>query len=225
MGTEHLPQSLPGKLLRVVWKCFWLKSIGTTAFTTVFFLAYIYLLKHPASEVTVMPTVWLDEWIDFQPWALVPYLSLWAYVSLPPLFMTRWWDIVDYGWRIGVMCLIGLGIFYFWPTAVPPAQIDWVRYPSMVFLKGVDAAGNACPSLHVATAAYSAAWLHRMAATVPHGLVLRLLNALWCGLIVYSTVATRQHVALDAFAGLFLALVCAAVFMFDRKRINGLYVI
>lgn len=222
MGTEHLPQSLPGKFLRVVWKCFWLKAIGTTAFTTVFFLAYIHLLKHPAMTVTTMPTVWLDDWIDFQPWALVPYLSLWIYVSLPPLFMTRWQDIVDYGWRIGVMCVIGLVIFYFWPTVVPPAHIDWARYPGVAFLKGVDAAGNACPSLHVATAAYSAVWLHKMAAAVPHGARLRYLNALWCGLIVYSTIATRQHVALDVFAGLILASACAAVLLFDRRRIKSL---
>ncbi len=222
LGSEHLPQSLSGKFLRIVWKCFWLKSIGTTAFTTVFFLIYIYLLKHPAATVTVMPMLWLDDWIDFQPWALIPYLSLWVYVSLPPLFLTRWQDLVAYGWRIGVMCSIGLLVFHFWPTAVPPVQIDWARYPGVAFLKGVDAAGNACPSLHVATAAYSAVWLHRMADAAPRHALLKWLNAIWCGLIVYSTMATRQHVALDVFFGLLLAGGCAAIFMFDRRRIKAL---
>src|SRR5206468_1754507 len=46
----------------------------------------------------------------------------------------------------------GLIIFYFWPTVVPAANIDWAAYPEVDFLKSMDASGNACLSLHVATA-------------------------------------------------------------------------
>ncbi|NSL54178.1 phosphatase PAP2 family protein [Uliginosibacterium aquaticum] len=198
-------------------RCFWFKSLGTMGFTFVFFLAYIYLLKNPADVTFIMPRIWLDSWISFHPLALIPYLSLWAYVSLPPIFMLRHVDIVAYGVRIGLLCIVGLVSFYLWPTAVPPADIDWARYPGMAFLKGVDAAGNACPSLHVATAVFSAIWLDRLLRDFGSPAWLRWASALWCVAIVWSTVATRQHVALDALAGIALAGVAAWLSMLPQR--------
>lgn len=206
------------RFLQTLLRCFWLKSLGTTAFTFVFFIAYIYLLKHPAGETFVVPRIWLDDWIGFQPLALIPYLSLWVYVSLPPIFMVRHADIVAYGLRIGLLCVAGLLCFYFWPTAVPPADIDWARYPGMAFLKGVDAAGNACPSLHVATAVFSAIWLQHLLRRFSSPAWLLGLNVLWCAAIVWSTIATRQHVVLDALAGLLLAVLAAWLSFMPRRH-------
>jgi membrane-associated phospholipid phosphatase len=170
-------------------------------FTLVFFSAYIYLLKNPASHVLIMPLTALDQWVGFEPLALPVYFSLWVYVSLPPMFMLTRRELVRYGGWIGSLCLLALGIFYVWPSAVPPASIDWAQYPGVAFLKGVDAAGNACPSLHVATAVFSAFWLHWLLPTVGQGRRTRLFNAFWCVAITYSTMATKQHVAVDVMAG------------------------
>jgi len=181
------------------------------AFTGIFFLGYVHLLKHPYAPVRTMPVTWLDDLIGFQPLALLPYVSLWVYVSIPPVFMVRIREIVAYGWWAAVLCLTGLAIFFFLPTAVPPANIDWARYPGVDFLKGVDAAGNACPSLHVATAVFSAIWLHyilRAFGTARFGLAS---NWFWCVAIVYSTMATKQHVAIDVLAGAALGAVVAWV--------------
>ena len=68
-------------------------------------------------------------------------------------------------------------------------------------LQGVDAAGNACPSLHVATALFTALWLQRLLLALAVPRWLRVANALWLLLIVYSTLAIKQHVVLDALAG------------------------
>jgi membrane-associated phospholipid phosphatase len=184
---------------------FWFKCLGTIAFTSVFFAAYIYLLRNPAAEVTIMPVTALDRLVEFEAAALPIYLSLWVYISLPPILMLTRREIVEYGLWIGALCLVALVVFYFWPSAVPAANIDWARYPGVAFLKGVDAAGNACPSLHVATAVFSCLWLHRqLPAAGLHDL--RALNAIWCIAIVYSTMATKQHVAVDVVAGVTLAL-------------------
>ncbi|MFZ3128629.1 MAG: hypothetical protein WA136_11515 [Rhodoferax sp.] len=104
---------------------FWFKFLGTTGFTLTFFSAYIYLLKNPAAQVTVMPVTLLDRLVGFEPLALPIYLSLWVYVSLPPMLMRTRREIMEYGMWIGALCLVALGIFYFWPSAVPPAHIDW----------------------------------------------------------------------------------------------------
>lgn len=179
---------------------FWFKCFGTMGFTAIFFLAYLYLLRHPAGAVTTIPVTVIDRLVGFEPLALPVYLSLWLYVSVPPVLMARRREIVEYGAWMACLCLIALGIFYLWPNAVPPAHIDWARYPGVAFLKGVDAAGNACPSLHVATAVFSAMWLHRRLPLV--GLRrLRPVNGVWCLAIAYSTMATKQHVALDVLAG------------------------
>lgn len=198
-----------------IWPHFWLKSWGTSAFMTVFFTAYIYLLKNPHGPVTEMPTTIVDEWVTLQPWSVTIYVSLWLYVSLPPALMANRADLVGYGWRIGLLCLIGLGIFFAWPTAVPPTHVDWAQYPGMSVLKGVDAAGNACPSLHVATAVFSAFWLHWMSPWYGGGKAWRIANVVWCLAIAYSTLATRQHVFVDVCAG---AVLGAAMAWLTRPR-------
>jgi membrane-associated phospholipid phosphatase len=190
---------------------FWFKCFGTMGFTSVFFIAYVYLLKNPASPVVVMPLTIVDRWVAFEPMALPLYLSLWIYVSLPPIFMQTRREIIHYGLRIGGLCLVALVIFYFWPSAVPPADIDWSIYPGVAFLKGVDAAGNACPSLHVATAAFSGIWLNRQLGELGCGRLTLIGNGLWVAGIVYSTLATKQHVSLDVIAGLLLGIAAAYV--------------
>lgn len=200
------PGTAPAGLVAIARMHFWFKLLGTSAFTTVFLGAYIFLLKNPAHAVTLMPTMALDRWVGFAPAALWAYLSLWLYVSLPPTLMKTRPELVEYGVWIGLVCVAGLLIFYFYPTAVPPVAVDWAQYPGLAMLKGVDAGGNACPSLHVATAVFSCLWLHRLLPRVGGAGLARVLNALWCAGIVYSTMATRQHVALDVLAGAGLGL-------------------
>ena len=76
-------------------------------------------------------------------------------------------------------------------------------------LPSPDAAGNACPSLHVATAVFSAIWIERLLRDVRAPWPLRCFNWAWVLLIVHSTLAIKQHVVLDAVAGVALALLMA----------------
>lgn len=196
-----------------------LKTFGTTLFIAVFFAAYFYLLKHPAYPVTVMPVIWLDHVIAFQPQALPLYLSLWLYVSLPVALLGSPRELYRYGLAAAATCGIGLGVFYFWPTAVPLAAVEWSRYPDIAFLKNIDAAGNACPSLHVTTAVFSGFWLQRLLRRLDAPRWLLAGNAMWCAGIVYATIATRQHVAADVLAGILLGTGAAWVSL--RRRCNA----
>lgn len=193
-----------------------LKSIGTPLFIALFFGAYFYVLRHPAYPTTLMPLIALDRLIPFQPLAFYLYASLWVYVSLPPALLALRRELYGYGAAMAAMCLMALGIFYFWPTAVPPADIDWTRYPDMEFLKNLDAAGNACPSLHVATAVFSGLWLHRMLRRFGAPCWMLVINGGWCAGIVYSTLAVRQHVAVDVLAGLLLGVLAAGLSLQGR---------
>ena len=202
----------------VVFKHGFLKGIGITVFISLFFAAYFHLLNNPAYPTTVMPIIWLDRLIGFQPLALPMYLSLWFYVSLPPALLATQRDLYLYAIVMAGTCLAGLIIFYFWPTVVPVANIDWTQSPDMAFLKSTDASGNACPSLHVATAVFSGVWLHRLLGRYDAPKWILIFNWAWCTGIVYSTLATRQHVAVDVLAGLALGVLTA--FMSLRLRMK-----
>ncbi len=195
----------------------YLKGIGTPLFIGVFFAAYFYLLKEPVYPTTVMPVIWLDRLIGFHPLALPLYVSLWVYVSLPPALLATRRQLYEYGLAMAGTCLAGLVIFYFWPTAVPAAAIDWARYPDVNFLKNIDASGNACPSLHVTTAVFSGIWLHHLLRRYDTPPLILIGNALWCIGIVYSTLATRQHVTVDVLAGLALGSLTATLSLRYRR--------
>jgi membrane-associated phospholipid phosphatase len=186
-----------------------LKFFGTTAFIWIFFIGYFHVLHNPAYEVAVMPVTALDQAIGFHPWALVLYGSLWFYVGIPPAMFHGLRELVAYGCWIGALCIAGLAIFHFWPTAVPSQAIDPGIFPGFGIIQGLDAAGNACPSLHVATAAFSAVWLDRLLREIAAGNAMRLINWAWFALIAWSTVAIRQHVVIDVVTGLALGVAFA----------------
>lgn len=213
-SNAQLKRSAPGWLAELGQRLITLmayKAIGTTVFMTVFFMIYLQLLHHPVHPVTVMPLTPIDHWIGFEPWSLPFYLSLWVYVSLAPALIGAKFVLFGYVAAIGVVCLIGLGLFWLWPTAVPPPAIDWALFPGFGALKSVDGTGNACPSLHVATAVFSGFWLHRLLRLIGVPAWLVVLNALWCALIVYATLATKQHVFWDVAAGGLLGAVGALI--------------
>ena len=76
---------------------FWFKIFGTMGFILTFFMAYFYLLNNPAFPVTIMPVTVVDRLVGFEPWALPFYLSLWIYVSLPPMLMLTRREIINIG--------------------------------------------------------------------------------------------------------------------------------
>lgn len=199
------------EFLRRVRRLFWLKFLGVSGFLWIFFIGYFHLLREPARAVTEMPLTALDHWLGFQPEAIAAYVSLWLYVGIPAGLMANLRQLVVYGLWAGGLCLAGLAVFYFFPTAVPPPQLppDVARYPGFALLQGVDAAGNACPSLHVATAVFSAFWIEHLLRHLRAPGPMRAGNVLWVLLIVYSTLAIKQHVVLDVAAGTLLAVVFA----------------
>ncbi len=220
-GLTKLPHAgSPEPWALLVWRrvtCHFVpKLLLISGFMWVFFVAYFYLLRNPARAVTQMPLTALDQWVAFEPAAFWVYVSLWVYVGAPAGLTQNYRQLVVYGFWVGCMCLAGLLCFYFWPTAVPLGLVpaDAASHPGFRVLQGVDAAGNACPSLHVASAAFSAVWLHHLLRRMGAPRWSLALNGAWGVLIMWSTMAIKQHVALDVLAG----LVLAALFVWPSLR-------
>jgi membrane-associated phospholipid phosphatase len=187
-----------GERVRAWWLA---KALGTVLGMAIFFLIYFWLLRHPIFPVTVMPLTAVDRWIGFFPEALPLYLSLWIYVSLGPALLIERRELVSYGIAALALSAIGLGVFLVLPTAVPQLDVDWSQHAAFGFLRSIDASGNACPSLHVAFALFTAIGLERLLRQMEAKRVVRAFNWLWCAGISYSTIAVHQHVAIDVVAG------------------------
>ena len=111
---------------------------------------------------------------------------------------------------IGGLCAAGLVVFLLWPTNVPPIDIDLSRYAGFSMLRGVDAAGNAFPSMHVATAIFTMLRLQDVWRRIGAPALIRIANLTWCSAIVLSTLFIKQHVVLDVISGALLGAAFAA---------------
>lgn len=209
--TPPAPADWKAGLRLRFWRFLPLKFLGISAFMWVFFLGYFHTLRSPVYPVFQMPLTALDHLIAFQPHAMLAYVSLWLYVGVAPGLLLTLKELIVYGVWAAALCATGLALFYFWPTAVPPHGLEVSAFPGFSLLQGVDAAGNACPSLHVATAVFTAIWVERLLRMLDVPRALRWLNLAWVLAIAHSTVAIRQHVVLDAVAGAALGALFAAV--------------
>lgn len=190
---------------------FGLKMLAAWLLVGGFFLGYFLLLKFPLWPVTVMPVTALDHWIGFRPGALWLYVSLWLYVPLAPGLLTDRGELRDYYIAMVALSLAGMAVFLLWPTATPRPELNWARYPPLGPIIAADDAGNALPSLHAAFAVFSAIWMDRLLRRAGSPLWLRIASVGWGLGILYSTLATRQHVAVDIFAGAALGWLAAVL--------------
>jgi membrane-associated phospholipid phosphatase len=70
----------------------------------------------------------------------------------------------------------------------------------------------------VASATFAAIWLDRLLRGVAAPAWLRGVNGVQCAAIIWSTMATRQHVFLDVAAGLAAGLLFAALSLYCARR-------
>ncbi len=181
------------------------KMIGTTLGISGFFFVYFWVMHHPLWEPTVMPLTFMDHWVAVSDDAMLLYGSLWFYISLAPAFTRNKAELWACARDAALTAAAGLVVFWVFPTVVPAFAVDWAQYPALQFLKSADAGGNAFPSLHVAFAVLTGVQLHRQLRSVQAPSWARMVNLLWAAGIVYSTLATRQHVLLDVLGGTLLA--------------------
>jgi hypothetical protein len=177
------------------------KLVVGGAISMAFFSGYFLLQRFPVFPVTQMPVTALDRLVGFHPHATLLYLSLWLYIPISPWLADSKRDLLAYSSVLTAMCMVGLVVFFLWPTAVSRPAVD--NSQPLIFrgLVWVDGPNNACPSLHAAFAVFSAMCNHRTLRRLGDRRWLCLANWCWCAGILYATLATRQHVVVDLLAG------------------------
>lgn len=186
------------------------------------YLPYLFLQRHHFFPATNMPASFFDRMIPFSDQAVWLYLSIYLLMPVGPFLMNSRRQIFRYAIGIVLISLLANAIFLFWPTSClrPDVQGANVAYQTLIT---IDNSFHAFPSLHSAFAVYSA---------LCGGLVLREIGSrrfwrfslwLWAALILYATLATKQHVVADIIAGSALGLGIYAcvfkewIFIFKRK--------
>lgn len=196
--------------LAALWRrcttLFPLKLVGNTVATLGFFPLYFWIMKN-AGQAWVLPLTALDPLIVFWPALLPVYLSLWGYIALPVLLAKDKRELLAFSFGCAAMTGLALLVFWFMPTAIPNFAVDTLPGTSLQFLKMVDSAGNAFPSLHVSFSVFACVVLARQLREVGAPAWLRVVNVAWAMGIVYSTMAVRQHVLIDVMGGFALGVV------------------
>ena len=164
----------------------------------------------PLQEVPATP---LDRWIEFDSAWIVVYLSIALLVPLAPLLASGREQLVRYARGLALLCLPSFAAFLLLPVEGPrPETGAW--HPLYALLVSVDRPANSFPSLHAGLTFYSLLFLWRELRGVLPGRVAGVLFAggvLWGAAILFATLATRQHWALDLPAGMLLALGAHAI--------------
>jgi len=170
-----------------------------------------------------VPATFLDRWIDFEPGWIGIYLSICVLVPLAPALATTRDSLLRYAKGLALLCTICFAAFWLVPIA-GPRPVEVVDHTLYQWVVQVDRPSNSMPSLHAGLAAYSLLFIDR---TLREDRLARprilagAIGGVWAALIFYSTLATKQHWALDLPAGVLAAWVAQRWAWRDSDSLSG----
>jgi membrane-associated phospholipid phosphatase len=172
----------------------------TVALNIVFWSAYFFLSRHALLRVHSLPMTWLDNWAGFRPYPWVwIYESNFLLVGAIPWFIVTRDELRRCVAGFILLAAVSFAIFVVFPVASPrPADLG--TNPFMLFIAQADGPLNAFPSLHASTLIFTLALAKRLFGRRLSPVVFAAL-ILWAGLILFGTLATKQHYAIDLLAG------------------------
>jgi hypothetical protein len=178
---------------------FVLKLTLYLALSLVFCLPYFLIQRLPGIHPRTLPLTWIDQAIGYQPGAIYAYQSVYLLIPLSPFLAVKQQDLFRFARGFVLLCGASFAVFLLFPVAGPrPDQAAGNWMTQLVF--SYDRNLNAFPSLHAGLAAYSVLF----GSLTQSGRVVTLCSA-WLLVIMFATLATRQHYFLDLPPALLLA--------------------
>lgn len=184
----------------------WRLKLGLTVVLNLFFwTGYGWLGRHALFPVRSLTLTFLDRAIPFQPqpWVAI-YLSQFLLTGILPWLIDTREGVRRYTKGFAVISVMSFATFALFPVASPRPEGAGNVGGGMAWLLQLDGPFNAFPSLHAAFLVYMALLARHLFPKLPT--VCLLAGAIWGGGILYATIATRQHYALDLAAGAFVGI-------------------
>jgi membrane-associated phospholipid phosphatase len=147
----------------------------------------------------------IDRRVGFHPWWIWVYESAYLLIPIAPLLSRGRRELRMYARGFLLMTGVAVAFYVLLPIEAPrPADVP--RNGLWGFLLSYDKTINTFPSLHVALVVHSlmfGAWLIGRSWTRANTLAMGA-GVVWAALICYSTLATKQHYAVDVPGGILL---------------------
>lgn len=166
------------------------------------FLTIVFCLPY----FTIQRVVWLhphtfslgyiDQAIGFHPNAIYAYQSAYLLIPMFPFLATRREELFRFMRGFLGLCAVCFITFLVFPVLGPRpehAQGNWMTQVVFSYDKNL----NAFPSLHAGLAVYSVLFGFSLTRGCQDLRWLAMIGTLWAGVIMVSTVATRQHYFVD----------------------------
>jgi membrane-associated phospholipid phosphatase len=185
--------------------CWKLKAIlaATVGFT--FCVAYLLIGNFPLFPVRELPLTRLDRAIGFHPdvWVWI-YQSEYLIVNVIPWFAERRDQLLRYLRGFALLSLISFTVFVLFPIRAPKPHVADLQ--GMYWLLQLyDVPNNSLPSLHAGMIVFTLAFGNRVIGReIPRAI--KLLALTWGALILYATLATKEHYAVDIVTGVLLGI-------------------
>ena len=162
----------------------------------------------------------LDDVVPFCEWFIIPYVS-WYLLIVGSLLYFLLYDVDGFQklqTYIIITQTIAMAAYILYPTRQDLRPEVFPRENLLTWVTGliysVDTNTGVCPSLHVAySLGIASAWLREKHAPK----WLRILIAVWCGVICVSVAFVKQHSVVDIIAAVPMCLF-AEWFVFFRKK-------
>jgi hypothetical protein len=161
---------------------------------------YHLLQLHHFFTPTELRPYLIDQWIPFNDRFVWIYLSIYLLMPIGPVLMNTREQLFRYAAGVFLISLLADTVFVFHPTICSrPNPIGTGRLYQ--FLVGIDNPFHGFPSLHAAFALYSGLCARRMLRGFSWGFYMNAALWTWATLILYSTLATKQHMSADIVVG------------------------
>lgn len=186
--------------LAALWR---IKLLLLVGLTVIFSVPYIYLAHHPLFPPHDLPLTWLDRAAGFDPRWIWVYQSVYLLTGSLPWLARTPEQLKRYLIGFAILAGISFVIFIFYPTRIPRIEVE---NPTGMYrlLLLYDGPYNAFPSLHVGFLLYTLGFVRRIRA--PFNRMIWVILVIWFLLISWSTLALKEHYAVDLLAGIVLGL-------------------
>lgn len=181
-------------------------------------LPYHLIQKIDFSKVITMPSIKIDHLIPINFDSVWIYHS-WIFLPIAVGFLITHWELLKrFAWGMFAVNAVSFLVFLCVPTEAP-RPTDLADAPLLyLWTVQMDEPTNACPSLHASVTILSTIYGVMVLGRFRWAWLWRAITVLWACGILWSTLATRQHVFIDIAIGSLLGAIVALVGLWPRAE-------